>query len=68
MVVAAYFRLVLFLCPKDARHAHLANRRRQHGQQPPLVGRVHRLAYIVEVPVNWNGKLFMYAHGYAGTG
>ena len=24
--------------------------------------------YHVEVPVNWNGKLVMYAHGYAGTG
>ncbi|MGJ7489896.1 alpha/beta hydrolase [Variovorax sp. ZT4R33] len=25
-------------------------------------------AYRVEVPLNWNGKLVMYAHGYAGTG
>ncbi len=25
-------------------------------------------AYMVEVPANWNGKLVMYAHGYAGTG
>ena len=25
-------------------------------------------AYRVEVPPNWNGKLVMYAHGYAGTG
>jgi acetyl esterase/lipase len=25
-------------------------------------------AYQVEVPANWNGKLVMYAHGYAGTG
>ena len=24
--------------------------------------------YRVEVPVNWNGKLVMYAHGFAGTG
>jgi hypothetical protein len=24
--------------------------------------------YHVEVPLNWNGKLVMYAHGYAGTG
>jgi acetyl esterase/lipase len=24
--------------------------------------------YHVEVPANWNGKLVMYAHGYAGTG
>lgn len=24
--------------------------------------------YRVEVPANWNGKLVMYAHGYAGTG
>ena len=25
-------------------------------------------AYRVEVPANWNGKLVMYAHGFAGTG
>ncbi len=25
-------------------------------------------AYRIEVPANWNGKLVMYAHGYAGTG
>jgi hypothetical protein len=25
-------------------------------------------AYRVEVPANWNGRLVMYAHGYAGTG
>ena len=25
-------------------------------------------AYQVEAPANWNGKLVMYAHGYAGTG
>ncbi|WP_423461081.1 alpha/beta hydrolase [Ottowia sp. VDI28] len=25
-------------------------------------------AYHVEVPANWNGKLVMYAHGYAGNG
>nr|WP_238482273.1 alpha/beta hydrolase [Noviherbaspirillum aridicola] len=25
-------------------------------------------AYRIEVPKNWNGKLVMYAHGYAGTG
>ncbi len=25
-------------------------------------------AYMVEVPANWNGKLVMFAHGYAGTG
>ncbi len=25
-------------------------------------------SYMVEVPANWNGKLVMYAHGYAGTG
>lgn len=25
-------------------------------------------AYMVEVPANWNGKLVMYAHGYAGAG
>ena len=25
-------------------------------------------AYMVEVPANWNGRLVMFAHGYAGTG
>ena len=25
-------------------------------------------AYMVEVPANWNGKLVLFAHGYAGTG
>ena len=25
-------------------------------------------AYMGEVPTNWNGKLLMFAHGYAGTG
>ena len=25
-------------------------------------------AYRIEVPANWNGKLVMYAHGYAGAG
>ncbi|WP_326538859.1 alpha/beta hydrolase [Pseudorhodoferax sp.] len=25
-------------------------------------------AYRIEVPANWNGRLVMYAHGYAGTG
>ena len=25
-------------------------------------------SYLIEVPPNWNGKLVMYAHGYAGTG
>lgn len=25
-------------------------------------------AYMVEVPASWNGKLVMFAHGYAGTG
>src|SRR5580765_1923727 len=25
-------------------------------------------SYQIEVPANWNGKLVMYAHGYAGTG
>lgn len=30
---------------------------------------VHNAAgYRIEVPKNWNGKLVMYAHGYAGTG
>lgn len=25
-------------------------------------------AYMVGVPANWNGKLVLFAHGYAGTG
>lgn len=31
-------------------------------------GVLNGAAYRVEVPLNWNGKLVMYAHGYAGTG
>lgn len=31
-------------------------------------GVLNGAAYQVEVPPNWNGKLVMYAHGYAGTG
>jgi hypothetical protein len=31
-------------------------------------GALNGAAYRVEVPANWNGKLVMYAHGYAGTG
>ena len=31
-------------------------------------GVLNGAAYRIEVPVNWNGKLVMYAHGYAGTG
>lgn len=31
-------------------------------------GTLDGAAYLVEVPANWNGKLVMYAHGYAGTG
>jgi fermentation-respiration switch protein FrsA (DUF1100 family) len=31
-------------------------------------GTVGDAAYRVEVPENWNGRLVMYAHGYAGTG
>ena len=31
-------------------------------------GVLNGAAYLVEVPANWNGKLVMYAHGYAGTG
>ncbi|GGO20936.1 alpha/beta hydrolase [Deinococcus humi] len=27
-----------------------------------------KAAYAIEVPVNWNGQLIMYTHGYAGTG
>ena len=31
-------------------------------------GVLNGAAYQIEVPANWNGKLVMYAHGYAGTG
>ena len=31
-------------------------------------GVLNGAAYRVEVPADWNGKLVMYAHGYAGTG
>jgi len=31
-------------------------------------GVLNGAAYQVEVPPNWNGKLVMYAHGYAGAG
>ena len=31
-------------------------------------GVLNGAAYRVEVPANWNSKLVMYAHGYAGTG
>ncbi len=31
-------------------------------------GVLDHAGYRVEVPHNWNGKLVMYAHGYAGTG
>jgi acetyl esterase/lipase len=31
-------------------------------------GVLNGAGYHVEVPANWNGKLVMYAHGYAGTG
>ncbi len=32
------------------------------------VGILNGAAYRIEVPKNWNGKLVMWAHGYAGTG
>lgn len=31
-------------------------------------GILHGSAYRIEVPDHWNGRLVMYAHGYAGTG
>jgi hypothetical protein len=31
-------------------------------------GTLNGAGYRIEVPANWNGKLVMYAHGYAGTG
>lgn len=32
------------------------------------VGVLNGSAYRIEVPKNWNGRLVMWAHGYAGTG
>jgi pimeloyl-ACP methyl ester carboxylesterase len=32
------------------------------------VGTLNGASYAVEVPQTWNGRLVMYAHGYAGTG
>ena len=34
----------------------------------PWAGLLKGSAYMVEVPANWNGKLVMFAHGYAGIG
>ncbi|MDB5817380.1 MAG: hypothetical protein JWQ11_1020 [Rhizobacter sp.] len=31
-------------------------------------GTLNGAAYRIEVPTNWNGKLVMWTHGYAGTG
>lgn len=31
-------------------------------------GLLGKAAYRIEVPRNWNGRLVLYAHGYAGTG
>ncbi|MGE4240767.1 alpha/beta hydrolase [Ramlibacter sp.] len=31
-------------------------------------GTLNGAGYRMEVPANWNGRLVMYAHGYAGTG
>lgn len=31
-------------------------------------GVLGKAGYMIEVPAAWNGKLVMYAHGYAGTG
>lgn len=31
-------------------------------------GQLEGSGYRIEVPKNWNGRLVMYAHGYAGTG
>jgi poly(3-hydroxybutyrate) depolymerase len=33
-----------------------------------LVGTIGRADYSIEVPVNWNGTLFLYSHGYVAPG
>ncbi|HEU5027548.1 MAG TPA: hypothetical protein VFV01_21695 [Spirillospora sp.] len=40
-----------------------------HGAPSTVMQGVHRhAAYDIEVPPHWNGRLAMYAHGYAGQG
>ncbi|MFB4299331.1 hypothetical protein [Actinomadura sp. NTSP31] len=40
-----------------------------HGAPSRVLQGVHRhAAYDIEVPPHWNGRLAMYAHGYAGQG
>lgn len=40
-----------------------------HGKPSRVLQGVHRhAAYDIEVPPHWNGKLALYAHGYAGQG
>jgi hypothetical protein len=40
-----------------------------HGQPSRVLQGVHRhAAYDIEVPPAWNGRLVLYAHGYAGQG
>ncbi|SNS58202.1 hypothetical protein SAMN05443665_100696 [Actinomadura meyerae] len=40
-----------------------------HGAPSRVLQGVHRhAAYIIEVPPHWNGRLALYAHGYAGQG
>ena len=38
------------------------------GETDRYTGTLDGAGYRVEVPKNWNGKLVVYAHGYAGTG
>ena len=38
------------------------------GETDRYTGALGGAGYRVEVPKNWNGKLVVYAHGYAGTG
>ncbi len=41
---------------------------RDHATTSRWAGVLKGAAYRVEVPANWNGRLVMYAHGYAGEG
>jgi dienelactone hydrolase len=54
--------------PTGATFTALANGSPETDGASRYAGVLNGAAYRVEVPAAWNGKLVMYAHGYAGTG
>ena len=54
--------------PTATTFAAMANGTAETDGTSRWAGVLNGAAYRVEVPANWNGKLVMYAHGYAGTG